>query len=179
MTAVATDMKSSSPKFVGDGSPLPASGSGRGGRRNGLQQSDKLHVLHNVPFYCELTRHFLELCCKRVPVDAEGTATALLAVIKTLASWPDVLEILDDVEKTYNKYAMVDPYAPRQTNVEPPPPTPSTPSCPSSSPRSWTGTLLRFPRLVQWSQLRPRLSDIIMLNSITACLGRRRHRHLN
>lgn len=124
VTAVATDMKSSSPKFVGDGSPLPASGSGRGGRRNGLQQSDKLHVLHNVPFYCELTRHFLELCCKRVPVDAEGTATALLAVIKTLASWPDVLEILDDVEKTYNKYAMVDPYAPRQTNVEPPPPTP-------------------------------------------------------
>ena len=59
-----------------------------------------------------------------VPVDAEGTATALLAVIKTLASWPDVLEILDDVEKTYNKYAMVDPYAPRQTNAEPPPPTP-------------------------------------------------------
>jgi hypothetical protein len=37
-----------------------------------------MHVLHNVPFYSELMRHFLELCCNRVPVDAEAGGGVIL-----------------------------------------------------------------------------------------------------
>jgi hypothetical protein len=69
-------------------------------------------------------RHFLELCCKRVPVDVEGTANALLSVLRVLASIPELLDLLEDVEKAYNKFALVDPYAPPTPNIEPPPPTP-------------------------------------------------------
>ena len=36
-------------------------------------------------------KHFLELCCNRVPVDAEGTATALYSVLRSLASCPEAV----------------------------------------------------------------------------------------
>ena len=124
VTAVATERKPSSPAFADDSSPLSGASGSRGSRRGRpRQQIDKAHVLHNVPFYCELMRHFLELCCKRVPVDAEGTAHALLSVLRVLASIPELLELLEDVETAYNKFTLVDPYAPPIPNVEPPPPT--------------------------------------------------------
>ena len=125
VTAVATERKPSSPAFADDSSPLSGASGSRSGRRGRPRhQIDKAHVLHNLPFYCELMRHFLELCCKRVPVDAEGTANALLSVLRVLASIPELLELLEDVETAYNKFALVDPYAPPTPNVEPPPPTP-------------------------------------------------------
>ena len=124
VTAAAADArKASSPKFAGDAAPSPASP--RNGRRDA--RWDELHVLHNVPFYCELMRHFLELCCKRVPVDAEGTTNALLIVLRALASCPEVLQMLEEVEEAYNAFVDVDPYAPRPTNVDPPPPSPYDP----------------------------------------------------
>ena len=118
--AVAADIKSNSPKFVGDRSPLSSSAS----PRRTKQPLDEMHVLRNVPFYCELMKHFLELCCNRVPVDAEGTATALYSVLRSLASCPEAVRILEQVEAAFNEYAPVDPFAPGATAKEPPAPTP-------------------------------------------------------
>ena len=118
--AVAADIKSNSPKFVGDRSPLSSSAS----PRRTKQPLDEMHVLRNVPFYCELMKHFLELCCNRVPVDAEGTATALYSVLRSLASCPEAVRILEQVEAAFNEYAPVDPFAPGASAKEPPPPTP-------------------------------------------------------
>ena len=120
VTAVATDRKSS-PKFAGDTSHLSVSTASGSGRKGQQPQSDQMHVLHNVPFYSELMKHFLELCCNRVPVDAEGTATALLSVLRALATCPDVLKTLEDVETTYNKFVVVNPYATGATASDPPP----------------------------------------------------------
>lgn len=123
VTAVTTDRKSSSPKFLGDTSHLSASTASGSGRKRQQPQSDEGHILHNVLFYSELMRHFLELCCNRVPVDAEGTATALLSVLRALASFPEVLKILEEVEAAYNKYVVSDPYAADPSASEPPPAT--------------------------------------------------------
>ena len=67
------------------------------------------HVLKSIPFYHELMKHFLELCCKRVPLDAEGTASALLAVLEPLASAPKLLRLLQDVEDGYAEFVL-DPF---------------------------------------------------------------------
>jgi hypothetical protein len=125
VTAAATERKPSSPAFADDSSPISGASGSRGGRKGrSTRLMDKTHILHNVPFYCELMRHFLELCCKRVPVDAEGTANALLNVLRVLASNPEMLDLLEDMESAYNKFTLVDPYAPPTPNMEPPPPTP-------------------------------------------------------
>jgi hypothetical protein len=124
VTAVTTDRISSSPKFPGDASHLSVSTASGSGRKGLQPQSDEVHILHSVPFYCELMRHFLELCCNRVPVDAEGTATALLSVLRALASYPEVLQILEDVEAAYNMFVVINPYAAAASASEPPPATP-------------------------------------------------------
>ena len=67
------------------------------------------HVLKSIPFYHELMKHFLELCCKRVPLDAEGTATVLLAALEPLAAAPKLLKILQDVEDGYAEFVL-DPF---------------------------------------------------------------------
>ena len=96
-----------------------ASGSGRWGKAPSGEVDD-MHVLHNIPFYSELMRHFLELCCNRVPVDAEGTATALHSVLRALAACPKVLEVLEGVEGAFNTFLQ---YTPSPT-ADPLPPTP-------------------------------------------------------
>lgn len=118
--AVAADIKSSSPTFVGDRSPLSSSAS----PRRTKQPLDEMHILHNVLFYCELMKHFLELCCNRVPVDAEGTATALYSVLRSFASCPEGVRILEQVEAVFNEYVPIDPFALGAAAKEPPPPTP-------------------------------------------------------
>ena len=124
--ATSAEKKYSSPSFLGDTSPLNVSTSSGGGRRGQPTKRaiDVDHVLHNIPFYNELMKHFLELCCKRVPVDAEGTATALLSVLQAFASCPEVLQLIDDFEEAYNAFVVRDPFSPAATNAEPPPPTP-------------------------------------------------------
>lgn len=67
------------------------------------------HVLKSIPFYHELMKHFLELCCKRVPLDAEGTAMALRVVLEPLAASPKLLQILQDVEDGYAEFVL-DPF---------------------------------------------------------------------
>ena len=67
------------------------------------------HVLKSIPFYHELMKHFLELCCKRVPLDAEGTSSALLAVLEPLALAPKLLRLLQDVEDGYAEFVL-DPF---------------------------------------------------------------------
>jgi hypothetical protein len=67
------------------------------------------HVLKSVPFYHELMKHFLELCCKRVPLDAEGTAAALLIALKPLAAAPALLKLLHSVEEGYADFVL-DPF---------------------------------------------------------------------
>ena len=67
------------------------------------------HVFKNIPFYHELMKHFLELCCKRVPLDAEGTASALLIALQPLASAPALLKLLESVEEGYAEF-LLDPF---------------------------------------------------------------------
>lgn len=111
VTSATAERKSSVPNAIGDTSQLSVSTASTAGRNGRRPQVDEAHILHNVPFYCELMRHFLELCCNRVPVDAEGTATALLSVLRGLASCPEVLHILEGVEGAYNAFVAINPYA--------------------------------------------------------------------
>ena len=73
------------------------------------QFSHVRHVLKSIPFYHELMKHFLELCCKRVPLDAEGTANVLLEVLEPLAAAPNLLKLLRDVEDGYAEFVL-DPF---------------------------------------------------------------------
>ena len=146
---------------------LCTSGSGRGGRRNGLKAVGQVARAAQRSVLLRAHASFSGALLQASPVDAEGTATALLAVIKTLASWPDVLEILDDVEKTYNKHggslcSQADKC--RATAAHPK----YDAFLPTSSPRSWTG-FSEVPATSSMEPITSRLSDIIMLNSITAC----------
>jgi len=67
------------------------------------------HVFKNIPFYHELMKHFLELCCKRVPLDAEGTAAVLLMALQPLAASPQLLKLLESVEEGYAEF-LLDPF---------------------------------------------------------------------
>ena len=62
------------------------------------------HLLGNVPFYHYLMRHFLELCCKLVPSDPEGTALILARVFENLEQSPDLVLVLKVLEEGFNKY---------------------------------------------------------------------------
>ena len=66
------------------------------------------HLLGNVPFYHYLMKHFLELCCKLVPSDPEGTAIILTRVFENLEQSPDLVLVLKVLEEGFNKY-MEDP----------------------------------------------------------------------
>ena len=54
-------------------------------------------------------KHFLELCCKRVPLDAEGTANVLLTVLEPLAARANLLKLLEGVEDGYAEFVL-DPF---------------------------------------------------------------------
>lgn len=62
------------------------------------------HLLGNVPFYHYLMKHFLELCCKLVPSDPEGTALILTRVFENLVQSPDLVLVLKALEEGFNKY---------------------------------------------------------------------------
>ena len=98
VTAAAADArKASSPKFAGDAAPSPASP--RNGRRDA--RWDELHVLHNVPFYCELMRHFRSSAASACP----STPRARRARCSSSSGRrvvPRVLQMLEEVEEAYN-----------------------------------------------------------------------------
>ena len=62
------------------------------------------HLLSNVPFYHYLMKHFLELCCKLVPSDPEGTALILVRVFENLEQSPELITVLNVLEEGFNKY---------------------------------------------------------------------------
>ncbi|KAL4451949.1 hypothetical protein ABPG75_007611 [Micractinium tetrahymenae] len=67
------------------------------------------HVLSNLPFYLTLLPLFLEASVARVEVRGESAAQDLVAVLGVLEGAPELRELLQRVEREFNKYAASQP----------------------------------------------------------------------